>query len=1115
MIRSRAWMALLLAAWTSSCYAAAPAVALISRQFTYFEDYDTISDLRQAGFEVGVLSWAEVSAESLRPFNAVVLCDLDAADEQGRLPAATQRAVEAVWAWCRAGGGVLACMGTGGFDSGRRAANVFLKPFGAELLDEQVTDPEHRFRDPHGIRWLYGWTTNVAEHPATEGVKTVFYPAMAWRADSQKTLYAPKVSGDWQVIVRGEKTARSITERPRVSPLDDTPASYAAEPPMVTVRDVDQGRLAILALWPNWTFWGAHRPSMSGIVWSAGAAGLTSDTGKLCTNLVRWLAAPSLEAGQGGFTTPEKPEPRPSQYEATPVDWTKLTFEEPEPWQDWRVLAGPRTRYTTGAGTVADYCRAARAAGYRAVLFAEPLEELTADEWNQLRRDCAAATDDGFLALPGLDFTSLQGDQYVAFGEFEYPKPPGLAADGKHVDDTYQLWFGQMHAGFIGATRLHRHPERDPQILKTYTAVAVQTWSEGKLSDDSLDHYLALDAQFHNLVPFSLHLLTSPDQVAAAAKQGLQTVYRVAGTADLKEQIVPHRQMNVTYWLNPHRVYLTSGPALSAWDGLNQMYWGPATPGSDRFKIRFRVSAPNGVKEVAVWDRARPVLRYAGDGQNLERVFAGHHDDQHVFHLRATDNAGGELLAPGIRVRFSQAYINQCGDHQNFISSTLQRNRKGRMIYTGGTTRSAYAGWIPFWSAPCSIDPTESYPPAWDGVVTGTAGKAAPALALADGREGGEELSCANLFRLAGPEVQILDQVVRHKYPAGTPPRGDCKPTYRTVPTENFDVVVRRVTPTARFERAGISFNTVTIRAKQDLVLDPKSPQPVIAYAFSDYGSRKLGEGDHVFVSFADGRAVTRVGLPGARAWHPSGTMTAGNYVAAFPNPDGAGAVYPLTETFVKVALNDRLFGAVFGLPPGERKLAAGESLEFRFLAASAATAPDEGNELFDGLRRSLGLGCAPLWRAEPRLGKVVETTGRLLAEADSGAFATKIGRTIMPADLFVEVRGLTDGWTAARQLNGKGLELVTVHEGVGYTNLDLAPGDQDMVIGHPVLCSDRRVRLVVWWTGKSLTIWAHNPTAEGLTVELRPNPGFAGLPPGGGSTTIPAGDSRELEWRG
>jgi len=1094
---------------------AAPAVAFVSRQFIYLEDYDVVEDFREAGFEVGALAWKAVSADTLKPFNAIVLTDIPGANEQGELPEAIRAAVQAIHAYAQAGGGVLACMGAGGWDRSRVAANVVLEPWDLQLLDEQVTDPVNLYRQTRYIRWWFSWTTNITPAPATAGVSTVFYPSKSWRADGQKTVYALQPGDDWQVLVRGEKTTRSVETIPKTGEMQTEPATWPSEPPIAAAREVGEGRVAAFALWPNWTFWGARRKPIEGIVWESGANGIPSDTGRFLVQLVSWLAEPSTQSGAfGGYVTPDEPEPRPEQYPAHAIDWAGATYPEAAPREHWRVLAGARTSLTGGSGTVAQYCEAARAAGYRAVLFAERLDQLTPGGWDGLREECLDQSSDDFLALPGIDFETLQGDQYVAFGKFDFPKPPGLAADGKHIDDTYNLWGSQMHMGFIATTRLHSHPERDPQILKNMVACAVQTWEDGTLIDDSLDHYLALDAQYHNMVPLSLHLLKSPSEVAGAAQMGLQNVWQVRDAADLEEQITPQAQANVTYWRNPHGTYLTSGPRLEAWDGINIFYWGLPAEGSRFWKIRLSVNSEANMSEVKVLDRGADYLRFAGDGQTISHEFPGLADSQHVFHLVARDDAGGLLISSNIRIRFSDAWIIQCGDHQNTISACLQQNEKGRSVYTSGTTASAYAGWEPRWSAPCPVDPTADYPPFWDGIATGSAGWAGPIAYIEGGiKEGGRELAATNLYAVAGPEVQILEQVAASKYPEGTPDRRDCSPTYRTVPNEYVATTLRRVTPTAAFGRAGLSFNELTVTALRDFSFDPEVRVGLHGFAFSDYASRPDGIGDHFLATFADGRVISRVGPPGASPVHPHGEMELGNYVAAYPNPNGAGAIFPLDPMSVRITMTEKLFAALFGLPVGGTAMRRGDSLVMRFMAVSAPTSLEEGNQVFDDIRRTLGLGCEPAYAVTPSQGQVEGATGYLTVAAERGAFAAHLTKTTMPTALFLNARGLTDGWSCAKQVNGGPLTPVTVLQGVGYTNVDLNASDVDVVVGHPVLCDAAGLKVVAWVTGAGIEVFAQNPGEEDITCELSSNPAFDGLPPVAETVTVMAGGSISLNW--
>jgi len=361
--------------------------------------------------------------------------------------------------------------------------------------------------------------------------------------------------------------------------------------------------------------------------------------------------------------------------------------------------------------------------------------------------------------------------------------------------------------------------------------------------------------------------------------------------------------------------------------------------------------------------------------------------------------------------------------------------------------------------------------------------------------------------------VQILDQVANCKYPEGTPDRRDCAPTYRTVPNEYIAATLHRVTPTAWFGRPGISFNELTVTALRDLNFDPEVPVGLHGFAFSDYANRPDGIGDHFLASFADGRIVSRVGPPGASPVHPKGEMGLGNYVAAYPNPNGAGAIFPLEPMSVRITMTEKLFAALFGLPVGGTAMRQGDSLVMRFMAVSAPTSLEEGNQVFDDIRRTLGLGCEPAYAVTPSQGQVEGTTGYLAVAAERGAFAAHLAKTTMPTALFLNVRGLSDGWSCVKQVNGGPPVPVTVHRGVGYANVDLNQGDVDVVVGHPVLCDAPGLKVVAWVTEAGIEVFAQNPGDEDITCQLSSNPAFQGLPSMAETVTVQAGGLVTLTW--
>ena len=61
-----------------------------------------------------------------------------------------------------------------------------------------------------------------------------------------------------------------------------------------------------------------------------------------------------------------------------------------------------------------DYVKAAKLAGLSFIIFTDPLENLTPEDFARLKADCTAASQDGrFLACPGYEFTDGTGNRWV------------------------------------------------------------------------------------------------------------------------------------------------------------------------------------------------------------------------------------------------------------------------------------------------------------------------------------------------------------------------------------------------------------------------------------------------------------------------------------------------------------------------------------------------------------------------------------------------------------------------------------------------------------------------------------------------------------------------------
>ncbi|MCG2661789.1 MAG: hypothetical protein L6437_16280, partial [Kiritimatiellae bacterium] len=144
--------------------------------------------LRDNGFETdSPLEWSKVSPEQLRKYNVVVLSLLGVVNADTPKPTSTQappayfaNLAETLVNHAKAGGGVLLLGGLSyntDWASVELLNRIFKARIGFEYTGYQVVDKEHRYASPPGTAAIdYGFTSDIASHPATKGVRTVFYP---------------------------------------------------------------------------------------------------------------------------------------------------------------------------------------------------------------------------------------------------------------------------------------------------------------------------------------------------------------------------------------------------------------------------------------------------------------------------------------------------------------------------------------------------------------------------------------------------------------------------------------------------------------------------------------------------------------------------------------------------------------------------------------------------------------------------------------------------------------------------------------------------------------------------------------------------------------------------
>ncbi|MHC4249148.1 MAG: hypothetical protein ACYS9X_08480, partial [Planctomycetota bacterium] len=557
-------------------------------------------ELKAAGYNVHVLSHEDMlTADYLRQFGAVIVANLPYAGEKFTVFGYKNRFVEPnldlLREYVALGGGLLVVPAISEFGEAYGwTYNALLEPWGARLLIQQLKDGSSRKNETGP--GAYGVGTIAAGHTISNALagSRVLYPMNVMRWDHSYSCTPVITDENWTVLAGadGAATHIALNNSSVGEPLTKHNALYA-------VRRVGKGMVAVSAVHSYYTLTMVSSEkdhigeNGTGVidfkVMRGETDGRPSSFGALVDRTLRAFAAGSARNGIGiwrGLARPERP---PYPESPATIDWTtqappptwahrvvpsggwpRRYDELPDPtiqgeMKYWKMLVGPRTRYSSGAGTVREYRDAAIAAGYSAIAFCETFEELTPESWESLLRDCRENTDPDFVCLPGLDTESYEGQRYLVLGAERYPSPEWLTPDGKRLQAVRMLslgWFGHVSVVHgIGSGALH------PKTYKHYTGIAVATYdTSGRQIDDGFSAYQWSAASDSQPIPIAVHQVTRPADVLRATKgyQQIMPAPTLAGAVEYFRFAFSHA------FDAPERYFISEGPVLDGWSMFNK-----------------------------------------------------------------------------------------------------------------------------------------------------------------------------------------------------------------------------------------------------------------------------------------------------------------------------------------------------------------------------------------------------------------------------------------------------------------------------------------------------------------------------------------------------------------
>ena len=1010
---------------------------------------------------------------------------------------------QAVDAFLARGGGVLMCNPVSyPREEDFTKTCEWLAKLGARERWEMLKD-----RDPSNIvQVTFGsltWTDQVSD-PVKDGVRGLL-TVLSGSTTGWEPPMSYDFSPDWTVTVRGAASLSTAID-PRNDPVLQPwipKAAVTSSPALMGVRESGKGRLAVIPVRNYWIFAPPPNCPPAEAMLSYDKNGKQSDWLRLFANTFRWLAEPSLKAGIGGATTPAAILNPPTQAWDIPatVDWAKLVgplSAQPDMPQN-AGLIGARTALSSGSGTVADYVKAAREAGLKFIVFMEDSLAMDQAKWDQLVTNCAAASGDDFVAVPGLSYEDAQGNHlYVLGDKVLFPKPSMLLPDKRlntakaNRCDMYFQYINEL-IGQKALTGFWHH--KDNQIhwrdYKLYNSFPIVSFEDGKPVDNAFPEYLDWMGMGGCQAVMAFEVMSKPALVSERAKKG----WRVIWNRDLKNLRDGTWHNGAWSFCGMGSQYISSGPSILVWStpnnlvGPNGLWW---RPDLWEYRMRLRVASDAGLKAVTLHDGNRQVLRrwLPAGAKTFEQDVVLANSQQLGLTLEVEDVNGGRAISMGYWNRNLNQEEFFCSDRCNILGSArLRLKRNGTQYWTPvgfqgnmGCTPSkarmdlfvqpavgltANSPTIPVDGQPLGLPPVSlslniSVPGEIQNLFTTPATyMASPEIVV--GQYG---------FQLAydPAEVKAEKSPLGHAYEQPQQGFGNSWSSWhKLVPTRKISGWARLHACNWLTEGFRVGWSEVRLTVKEPVAVETNKGGLPIGYTQG--------------VIYRDGKPVTGKDVQTSRGAFGRGVFS------LMESEAGAVVVIGMGD---KVDYVSNGMNLSFLYNAGKAELPVGEAVNYTF-AFAGADGRTTVDQMLDFVKKFGVFTPGTVgYKPEIKAGKQIDNylVWRLDGQG-SGVDAT-IPKAAMPAFLTASVENLNDNWSVhfvdkARQWPNH--RALPIRDGRTFAELDLNDADMDVFIGHPVTADQKDLKILVSWMepGKWY-VEAHNPTEKAMKVALLSN---------------------------
>ena len=1037
-------------------------------------------------------------------------------------------------------------------DQDEKYWNMVLKPLNLEILHEGVFDLENQTQNEikPGFYAKFFFTANIKKHPAVGNVSGLWLPLNSYYP-AAGTL-AMKYGSEWEVIVSGEKSAKSFLTHPSSNELIATPdktGTYKESPPIIAVRNLGKGRVACLPLDVIYTGQNYGNAFWSHIVESAGEpkSGKKSDGMQLIAGLAKWLGEGNLN--NPAFGTAKIPEYKPVQFAESCQHDSYYFPKLADGW--WKKSAtgilGARTAYTDGTASVADYVKAAKAAGLAYIVFTDPLELLTPQKLDALKAECKKNSDKTFYACPGVEFTDGSGVRWVFWGE----KVVWPSGSFKHMNYTYQIWddskkvvsnFGKYIelCGYAPSAII------DYKQLSSVGSYMENMWwffnifpyaydGDKLIADNTKELQLSVrDLRF--LVPMPYTRIKTPAEVKTARHTALSGIGIGSPEENMANafKILNARCASSYYQATDVTAFVTYGgyaPAvLRIYNNQMEENWQFAS-GAQRVKVQIDAYSEAGIKEVKLLDpSSNDVLRRflpAAGTKIFSQAFELVQDKQHWVILEITDGGGAKSYSNSVLIFCYKQGLFRCGDNLNILGplGMYWHPDRNQSMHFNKDFRNAELFSVQGWDrgGPDCPGPVAQ---ACDWVNIKGVGEFPSPVDKKKilGKRMDVQLSSHNL-QIVDMKMDDLMEKFDNKDRPGPSFASICRKIADNEYFERFDRMIapmdrmdhyiawnhRRLAESIRNYKGDYMWHEGSIKFKKDVVLQGNVPIP-LGWITMPFNPEKSW-GNTLIVKDGDKEASKTEIKEKGNFINKSGQIGGGGYIAVVNNPIGYIGV--LVPHGYEMSYNATIPGRLYvGIGKSGQEIKAGTVLKYAYIAANITDDKSNDGQKMAALSRAMDLdGKGPGYPVEVKTGKLLDSTYFLTIQAAGNEAVFTAGpQSDIGIDLPIKIEGIEDNGCAAIYSSSRPwFRFIATLKNTAYFQEPIDKKN-DIWAGNVFVSDNKFIKLTLVKDGIAETrdpfLEIHNPTDAPVKARIS-SP--ANTPEFGGTSfevTIPAGSS-------